>query len=110
MSYNISGGTLSSKPFHLLTTPVVLHEASKRTVILGVTAEDTAGGGTLVSLAITKNGDSFYIWEDVPILAAGPLVYDLPFTLNPNWTLWAQASAATADVLVTYIEPDATGR
>lgn len=110
MTFSIAGATLSTRAFKLDgTDEIALYSAKKRTTILSVVACEIAGATPDFTLELFDGTTSFFIFNEKPLAAHEPLIFNEPFVLGNSWTLRAKASAADQiDVLLTYAEPDAT--
>lgn len=110
MSFTLTGGSILTKAVKLtVTTPVTLYAASKRTVIVGIEANEITGNTPALTLELWDGTTSYYLRNAKPMTAREEYSRDKPFALQSGWELRATASAANQiDCLVTYMSPDAT--
>jgi hypothetical protein len=111
MSFNITGGAIVTEDTKLTDdTATVVLSKPKRTTVLSVVCTEIGGNTPNLTIEKYDGSASVYLRNALAMTAKQTFVFNEPFVLGQNQALRVTSSHASGlvDVLVNYLNPDAT--
>lgn len=112
MSYNVNG-VLASTPTKLTdATATTVLDTSKRTTVLSIICTEWGGNTPNLTIDLYDGTTTIYLRNALAMTAKQTFVFNDEFVLAQNQVLRVTSSDASGevDVLVNYLNPDATAQ